>query len=86
MKRDPEPESQSGRQGRIFIALGSNIGDRMGNIRRAVKSLESEDGIRVIRTGRMYESEPMYVEDQARFANTVIEVSPLLTDTRFTRI
>jgi len=57
----------------------------MGNIRRAVKSLESEDGIRVIRTGRMYESEPMYVEDQARFANTVIEVSPLLTDARFTR-
>jgi dihydroneopterin aldolase/2-amino-4-hydroxy-6-hydroxymethyldihydropteridine diphosphokinase/dihydropteroate synthase len=59
---------------RIFIALGSNIGDRVGNLRRAVNSLE-EEGVEVVRTGRMYESEPMYVEDQARFINTVIEVS-----------
>lgn len=58
----------------MFIALGSNIGDRVGNVRRAVDSLEGE-GVVVVRTGRMYESEPMYVEDQARFVNTVIEVS-----------
>jgi 7,8-dihydro-6-hydroxymethylpterin-pyrophosphokinase len=32
--------------------------------------------VEVVRTGRMYESEPMYVEDQDRFINTVIEVSP----------
>ena len=43
-------------------------------MRRAVNSLEGE-GVEVVRTGRMYESEPMYVEDQARFINTVIEVS-----------
>jgi len=61
----------------VFIALGSNIGDRVGNIRRAVNSLERE-GVEVVRTGRMYESEPMYVEDQARFVNTVIEVSSCL--------
>ena len=61
---------------RVFIALGSNIGDRVGNIRRAVDSLEKEGQV-VVRTGRMYESEPMYVEDQARFINTVIEVSPV---------
>jgi len=60
----------------VFIALGSNIGDRVGNIRRAVDSLEKEGQV-VVRTGRMYESEPMYVEDQARFINTVIEVSPV---------
>jgi dihydroneopterin aldolase/2-amino-4-hydroxy-6-hydroxymethyldihydropteridine diphosphokinase/dihydropteroate synthase len=59
---------------RVFIALGSNIGDRVGNIRRAVDGLEKER-VEVVRTGRMYESEPMYVEDQARFINTVIEVS-----------
>lgn len=48
----------------------------MGNIRRAVNSLErDEEGVEVVRTGRLYESEPMYVEDQARFINTVIEVS-----------
>jgi len=50
----------------------------VGNVRRAVDSLEGE-GVEVVRTGRMYESEPMYVEDQARFINTVIEVSLLST-------
>jgi dihydroneopterin aldolase/2-amino-4-hydroxy-6-hydroxymethyldihydropteridine diphosphokinase/dihydropteroate synthase len=64
-----------GEEVRAFIALGSNIGDRVGNIRRAVDALEVEGGgVKVTRTGRMYESEPMYVEDQDRFINTVIEV------------
>lgn len=66
--------SESPVTGPIFVALGSNIGDRVGNIRRAVRLLE-EEGVKCMRTGRMYESEPMYVEDQARFVNTVIQVS-----------
>jgi dihydroneopterin aldolase/2-amino-4-hydroxy-6-hydroxymethyldihydropteridine diphosphokinase/dihydropteroate synthase len=70
----PPPTTPGPSRKRIFIALGSNIGDRVGNVRRAVNSLEDE-GVEVVRTGRMYESEPMYVEDQARFINTVIEVS-----------
>ena len=69
----------------MFIALGSNIGDRVGNIRRAVNSLERE-GVEVVRTGRMYESEPMYVEDQARFVNTVIEVSFYLFEMKLSRV
>lgn len=77
----PRPSPSMGTDGagpstapRIFVALGSNIGDRFGHIRRAVRLLQGE-GVRCVATGRMYESEPMYVEDQARFANTVIEVS-----------
>jgi dihydroneopterin aldolase/2-amino-4-hydroxy-6-hydroxymethyldihydropteridine diphosphokinase/dihydropteroate synthase len=62
---------------RAFIALGSNIGDRVNHIRRAVNNLEEGEGVEVTRTGRMYESEPMYVEDQDRFINTVIEVCPV---------
>ena len=69
----------------MFIALGSNIGDRVGNIRRAVNSLERE-GVEVVRTGRIYESEPMYVEDQARFVNTVIEVSFYLFEMKLSRV
>lgn len=58
---------------RIFIALGGNIGDRIGNITRAVRMLE-EAGVEVIDESRLYESEPMYVEDQARFTNGAVEV------------
>lgn len=61
---------------RIFIALGGNIGDRIGNITRAVTALEAE-GVKVVDESRLYESEPMYVEDQARFTNGAIEVSGL---------
>jgi len=53
-------------------------------VRRAVNSLEGA-GVEVVRTGRMYESEPMYVEDQARFINTVIEVSLCLSKSDLSR-
>lgn len=58
---------------RVFVAIGSNIGDRVANITKAVRLLE-EAGCKVLDTSRLYESEPMYVEDQDRFVNGVIEV------------
>lgn len=58
---------------RVFIALGSNIGDRIGHIKTAVKVLQAE-GCVLQDCSRLYESEPMYVEDQDRFINGVIEV------------
>jgi dihydroneopterin aldolase/2-amino-4-hydroxy-6-hydroxymethyldihydropteridine diphosphokinase/dihydropteroate synthase len=59
---------------RVFVAVGSNIGDRIGHIKRAMMMLE-EGGCRLGKCSRLYESEPMYVEDQDRFINGVIEVS-----------
>jgi dihydroneopterin aldolase/2-amino-4-hydroxy-6-hydroxymethyldihydropteridine diphosphokinase/dihydropteroate synthase len=59
---------------RTFIALGSNIGDRISHIRRAVAALQ-EGGFELVGCSRLYESEPMYVEDQERFINGAIEVS-----------
>jgi dihydroneopterin aldolase/2-amino-4-hydroxy-6-hydroxymethyldihydropteridine diphosphokinase/dihydropteroate synthase len=64
-----------------LIALGSNIGDRVGHINRAVDLLIGEAGneglhqTRLLQTSWLYESEPMYVEDQARFVNGAILVS-----------
>jgi len=60
---------------RVFIAIGSNIGDRIGHLRRAVDHVATQPGIKLVSTSRLYESEPMYVEDQDRFINGVIEVS-----------
>ncbi|RSH87120.1 trifunctional dihydropteroate synthetase [Saitozyma podzolica] len=58
---------------RTFIALGSNIGDRISHIRRAVAALQ-EGGCELVGCSRLYESEPMYVEDQERFINGAIEI------------
>lgn len=59
---------------RVFIAIGSNLGDRVGHVRRAVRLLQ-DGGCTLVDTSRLYESEPMYVENQERFLNGGIEVS-----------
>lgn len=61
---------------RVFIAVGSNIGDSVDHIRRAIQLLE-QGGCRLVDCSRLYESAPMYVEDQERFTNGAIEVSSL---------
>ncbi|WVQ97097.1 dihydropteroate synthase [Kwoniella sp. CBS 9459] len=73
----PSKIQQTKSHTRIFIAVGSNIGDRVDNISRAVKMLQ-ENGCELAGCSRLYESEPMYVEDQDRFVNGAIEVSTTL--------
>lgn len=57
------------------IALGSNIGDRIAHIERAVKMLSEADHCRLVDTSFLYETEPMYVTDQAKFINGACRVS-----------
>ena len=58
---------------RVYIALGSNIGDRVGNIESACEQMRIR-GIKVIRTSALYETKAMYLEDQQCFINGVCEV------------
>ncbi|MEI7814756.1 MAG: 2-amino-4-hydroxy-6-hydroxymethyldihydropteridine diphosphokinase [Coriobacteriia bacterium] len=55
-----------------YIALGSNQGDRMLNLGRAVDALSDLEDTRVTAVSHAYESEPAYVQDQALFANAVV--------------
>jgi 2-amino-4-hydroxy-6-hydroxymethyldihydropteridine diphosphokinase len=66
----------------VFVALGSNVGDRLEAIEAACSAIDSDPDMRILRTSSLYETEPMYVEDQARFLNGVCEVSviPLRLD------
>ncbi|KAK3678339.1 trifunctional dihydropteroate synthetase [Recurvomyces mirabilis] len=57
-----------------IIALGSNVGDRLEAIERACSAIDDGPDMRIVRTSNLYESEPMYVEDQARFLNGVCQV------------
>lgn len=58
----------------VFIALGSNVGDRFVAVKNAVKELDKR-GIKVKRTSSLYQSAPMYVLDQPTFLNGVCQVS-----------
>lgn len=58
---------------RAFIALGSNVGDRVEMIEKACLELDRA-GIKVKRTSSLFETTPMYVLDQGTFINGVCEV------------
>ena len=59
---------------RVYIALGSNVGDRIANIELACQRMHDR-GIKVTRTSALYETKAMYLEDQQSFINGACEVS-----------
>ena len=71
-------QSLSHEQGaKAFLGLGSNIGDRLGNLREAVVLLGTRAEVGVLRSSRVYETRPVG-PPQPDFLNAVIEVeSPL---------
>jgi 2-amino-4-hydroxy-6-hydroxymethyldihydropteridine diphosphokinase / dihydropteroate synthase len=70
-----------------YVALGSNMGDRIAWVEKACNEMDAR-GIRVKRTSSLWETEPMYVLDQDRFINGACEVrsSPVSRGTRLTRL
>ncbi|KAK3353592.1 Dihydropteroate synthase-like protein [Lasiosphaeria hispida] len=60
-----------------YIALGSNMGDRIAWIEKACNEMDAR-GIKVKRTSSLWETEPMYVLDQDRFVNGACEVETTL--------
>ena len=57
----------------VYVALGSNKGDRAGFITRAIKHFP-KDKIRVLDTSFLYETDAMYNTDQPKFLNAVVKV------------
>ena len=60
---------------RAFIALGSNLGDRIAMIEKACKEMEVRGDIRIVRTSSLWETKAMYVLVQGNFINGTCEVS-----------
>lgn len=60
------------------LALGSNIGDRLAHLDRAVALLESADGVEIVWRGPIIETDPVGGVEQDDFANTVIGVRTVL--------
>ena len=60
----------------VAIALGSNLGDRIGNLRAAVKELEAR-GVTVLRRSGTWETAPV-PSDQPAYLNAAIAVETAL--------
>jgi 2-amino-4-hydroxy-6-hydroxymethyldihydropteridine diphosphokinase len=61
----------------VYLALGSNLGDRARNLRRALDALAPDLGVEAV--SRCYETEPAYVLDQPRFYNLACRAQTDLT-------
>ena len=60
--------------GRAYVGMGSNLGDRAGNLLAGVRGMLAA-GLRVARLSSVYETEPAGVEDeQPAFLNMVAEL------------
>lgn len=59
---------------RAFLGLGSNLGNRLSYLEKAVNMLGELPEITIIRESGIYESEPWGEERQNNFLNQVIEI------------
>ena len=57
---------------RVFIGLGSNMGDRAANLARARAAFADADGVTVTAASAIYETEPQGFTDQPEFLNQVV--------------
>lgn len=56
----------------VFIALGSNQGDREGHLHFALDELDDHPAITLIETSPVYETDPFGMVDQPSFLNMVV--------------
>lgn len=59
---------------RAFLALGSNLGDRLAGLQDAVDLLGAEVGIRVVASSRVWETDPVGGPAQPDYLNAVIAI------------
>lgn len=63
---------------RVFILLGTNLGDRLSNLSRAASFIAEESG-RIIQSSAIYRTAAWGKTDQPDFYNQVLEISTALS-------
>lgn len=58
---------------KYFLCLGSNLGQKRSNLRKALALLK-KSGIRLLRLSSLYQTEPVEIQDQPWFYNQVVEI------------
>src|SRR5215216_6197 len=60
----------------VYLALGSNLGDRLANLKQAIDSLTPQMEVRA--KSFVYETPPWGYEDQPKFLNQVVKAKTYL--------
>jgi 2-amino-4-hydroxy-6-hydroxymethyldihydropteridine diphosphokinase len=69
----------------VYLSLGSNTGNREGNIARAIAAL-GQLGVRVTRESSLHETEPLEIKEQPWFLNCAIEAETELSPERLMEV
>ena len=62
-----------------YLAVGSNLGNRKKNIKKALDYLAKTKGIKIEKASRVYETEPVGGVPQGKFLNAAIKIKTSLT-------
>ena len=75
----PDPKSSAAdERSNCIIALGSNLGDKVANIDKAISLLTETGDVKLVDRSRNYATEPWGKTDQDWFINAVIDVTTSL--------
>ncbi len=61
-----------------YIGIGSNLGDRLGNCRRAIEAISSDERNQIMRCSPFYHTEPVGEKEQNWFFNGALAVETSL--------
>ena len=59
---------------KVFLSLGSNLGDKLENLNNAITKISLNEHIKFSSCSNIYQSMPMYKLNQDDFLNMVIEI------------
>lgn len=62
-----------------YIAIGSNLGDREATLKSAVEQMANLDGVTVVQTSKLIETDPVGPEGQGKYINGAVEIETTLT-------
>ncbi|MEK4227927.1 2-amino-4-hydroxy-6-hydroxymethyldihydropteridine diphosphokinase [Solibacillus sp. FSL H8-0538] len=63
---------------KVFLSIGTNIGERAANLQEAVRRLMSHPAIEVKVVSSIYETAPVGFVDQASFLNIAVAIETML--------
>jgi 2-amino-4-hydroxy-6-hydroxymethyldihydropteridine diphosphokinase len=64
---------------RAYVGIGSNLGDRLGHLRAAVRGLAAATGVTVVAVSPVYETAPVGGPPQPDYLNAVVALDTTLS-------
>ncbi|MDO9573930.1 MAG: 2-amino-4-hydroxy-6-hydroxymethyldihydropteridine diphosphokinase [Candidatus Contubernalis sp.] len=64
---------------RVYLGLGTNLGNKQENLEKALDFLNSHGQFQVLKVSSFYETEPVGYEDQDKFLNAAVVGETILS-------